>query len=1047
LSFAKSSTTTHEIDTLSYMLFSQEKYDRAVNLIDNYIISYNGVKDSDYIELLKTKALSCFHIKAKRDLSISTMEEAIRIAEKLPKYKDKLAMLYDDYLHLSDGRIEKSKKGLIHDYLFKLFKTNNYPPCIYKFLEDYYLGTFFSPRDWSTRKGDIQNDMNLYNVKENATMQAFFKYIIGGNFSNGLPEATSTLLEAISEFEKIGGDKPLECLLRCYESIAEIYNYANQNETALIYYKKGYKLLQINWKRWGEHTPWSYDDWEPLATFKTYVYCLSDMRRYSDIVSLCDQVLSSKDTATLANEQIEYIKGIKNKFNSDSVETETSEDDDYDNFETYDSLMDHKNYIDLIKLISKSCQNIRKEFKLDRPLTLDIFEKLDIVIKGDLKVSNYEKEITYERSDYFHSNGSKVMYNNYYFLAWAYFNSGNVDKAIEIQYRFLDFARTDWRIESDTRKLILSHKYSQFFDDFEYIDREIDVYLDLCYFLFKAGRFSEATPKIRNVIDLCYAILAAQFHGSQMYKEKVWNEYRDRFIYLKDMLSDFYPQCETLSLYILEVSTVTKGFILNMKTAVRDIVSSSSNIKVKDVFKKINHADYDLEQSYYLKKNVINTDSLELVIANNDAILDSIIDIKNIIAHSSTSIDFLKSHLSPKDIAVDFFTINTNKSFQKEDSLNEQYFVLTKYQEKSMYASIYRTSWEYPLIVNIGSNKEIALCMSIKDASKINSLYSSETLTGIIWGKIIKGAKIEKGENIYFVPSEFINQLAIESLPIGNDSIISEKYNIYRLSSFRQIQFQKAHSKGNGQIVALGNLDYKSKAINQNVNLLCDNLSTLPSTEMILNHLQNLYTNNIIRLEGENATENVFKKFDGHSPAIIHVGTHGFNRTFYAEDKKVENYLTGGRNMNMSNENKAMYLTGLYMTQTKEEDIPTNGLLTSKEVSMLDLSNTELVVLSACSSAIGYNTIEGVYGLPRGFKLAGVNGVIASLWDVDDKATGLLIKYFYQELHKGENVYQALQNSKRELRNYVDNSPYSIGDLHIYKSPYYWASFILIDGL
>ncbi|MBO7134465.1 MAG: CHAT domain-containing protein, partial [Bacteroidales bacterium] len=112
-----------------------------------------------------------------------------------------------------------------------------------------------------------------------------------------------------------------------------------------------------------------------------------------------------------------------------------------------------------------------------------------------------------------------------------------------------------------------------------------------------------------------------------------------------------------------------------------------------------------------------------------------------------------------------------------------------------------------------------------------------------------------------------------------------------------------------------------------------------------------------------------------------------------------------------------------------------DGILTAKEISFMDLRKTDLVVLSACQTALGEITGEGVFGLQRGFKKAGARTIIMSLWPVDDNATLLMMTEFYTNLTKGMSKREAFLAAQNKVKTTTG-----------FENPRYWAAFIMLDG-
>lgn len=121
-----------------------------------------------------------------------------------------------------------------------------------------------------------------------------------------------------------------------------------------------------------------------------------------------------------------------------------------------------------------------------------------------------------------------------------------------------------------------------------------------------------------------------------------------------------------------------------------------------------------------------------------------------------------------------------------------------------------------------------------------------------------------------------------------------------------------------------------------------------------------------------------------------------------------------------------------------------DGLLTAEELVDLDLSNTELVTLSACETGLGTTAGgEGVFGLQRAIGLAGARSSLATLWRVDDAATKVLMVEFYRNLwEKKMSRSQSLRAAQlRMLRGELSQQSGKSGVKRL--PPYYWAAFVL----
>jgi CHAT domain-containing protein len=206
--------------------------------------------------------------------------------------------------------------------------------------------------------------------------------------------------------------------------------------------------------------------------------------------------------------------------------------------------------------------------------------------------------------------------------------------------------------------------------------------------------------------------------------------------------------------------------------------------------------------------------------------------------------------------------------------------------------------------------------------------------------------------------------------------------------------------------------------------------SDLIGTEKEVRYIDSLLKSNTWNTKlclGKDANENIIKKTDElwkhlsiESPTILHIATHGFFVNSY--DELTDPMLRSG-----------VVLAGINNYLKNGEKLQNeDGILNASEAMLLNLSNTELVILSACETGLGeVQQGEGVYGLQRALKMAGTKTLMMSLWKVDDLATTQLMSFFYAELMAGKTKTQAFHAAQLAVK-------------EKYKNPLYWGAFVMI---
>lgn len=392
---------------------------------------------------------------------------------------------------------------------------------------------------------------------------------------------------------------------------------------------------------------------------------------------------------------------------------------------------------------------------------------------------------------------------------------------------------------------------------------------------------------------------------------------------------------------------------------------------------------------------------------------------------------------------------NVRASLQDNQVAVEFMHVLRNNSDIIYCALVLRKEFDYPQFVPLFESDEVLEMMQNASPQELYSYsHYGHKLYDLVWSKITK--YIRTGDTIYFSAAGILHQLALESLPIKRDIPISSKYTMIRLSSTRELIVSQS-DKSSVSASLFGGIKYDTGI--DELSILSKTTTTrsranyLPSSKQEVDEIYAILKPHLlsaIKHSADSANEESFKALSGAHRNIIHVATHGFywQDTLARRERYFKQRLVSMNLSFRSEEIDPMDRCGLLFSGANtalsghSDRLPEgveDGILTAKEISTMDLRDADLVVLSACETGLGDISGEGVFGLQRAFKMAGVRSILMALWKVDDKATQILMTSFYRLYTEGKTKREALRLAQQEVRKSG------------YTDPYYWAGFVLLD--
>ncbi|MCB9187756.1 MAG: tetratricopeptide repeat protein [Flavobacteriales bacterium] len=332
------------------------------------------------------------------------------------------------------------------------------------------------------------------------------------------------------------------------------------------------------------------------------------------------------------------------------------------------------------------------------------------------------------------------------------------------------------------------------------------------------------------------------------------------------------------------------------------------------------------------------------------------------------------------------------------------------------------------------------------DLAYINEVYGKAgqldtRLFKSIWEPMMEELKGIK--EVYYAPVGLLNKISFGAIGVSEQKYLSDLFTLNQVSSTVSINTYDKHISVK-EISLFGGAKYSEEPNKDDI------WKYLPGTKKEVEQIAQSFKDNQLTASlwvGDEATEEQFKSLEATAASIVHVATHGF---FYPDLSEFESdemavneveevdFRGGSRGYKTFVTSKdPLMRAGIVFTGANkgwEEQTAGNedGVLTAYEVSNLNLSKVGLIVLSACETGLGeIKGSEGVYGLQRAFKSAGVEQMVMSLWQVPDKETQQFMVQFYEELLKDGNAPRAFKATQKIMKKNLD--------------PFYWGAFVLVE--
>ncbi len=543
-----------------------------------------------------------------------------------------------------------------------------------------------------------------------------------------------------------------------------------------------------------------------------------------------------------------------------------------------------------------------------------------------------------------------------------------------------------------------------------------------------------------------------------------WNKYRFVLNLLVPQIIRSSERPNTSSFLYDNIALFSKGLLLSTELEMAKLIQESGDEEAEQMYSELrqNRQILNFQYSKPIAERSINCDSLERVSTDLERKLSSRVqEFGDFKKNLSITWNDVQSKLDDSDLAIEILTCQGDST--------TIYIALTLCKNDTA-----------PLLTPLFTESQL------KEVAGKDNTYQNAAADSLIWGDL--AYRLEGNSRVYFSAAGMLHGIGIEYLPS------MEGKECYRLSSTRELVTHK-RSEAIKSATLFGGIDYDAtyasiktpatsapsdlsapspvlyaentevapiiykqggrggldeynsmRAMRYSVGSLPGSRKEIQAVSALLKESK-FNVHDCDTITRNQASEESFKNLSGQRRSLIHISTHGFYYDTIAAKNKGKHLrlMLMGDDRPSRSEDKSLLRCGLcfaganqFLREMKNPaEGQDEGILNALEIAQTDLRGLDLVVLSACQTALGdVVNGEGVFGLQRGFKKAGAQSILMSLWKIDDDITALLMTEFYRAWSSTPDMTKAgaLKAAQERVK-------------EKYPNPHDWAGFILLDAL